>query len=165
MKLQRWSRHFWTFWKHLIPSSQYVGPNVRSSFQILMGCGKLCEVWKCNSYHWIWFEGGCSHFDDNFWSIKPFFQTYAMPFYALNVHDYIKVEVVLAKENNELIEEAKYFENLKVVDDYISRLQQIFHFSFQLSLLWIYFNLFFHVDVVRLVDYHFFMELTNIRNC
>jgi hypothetical protein len=58
-----------------------------------------------------------------------------MPFYALNVHDYIKVEVVLAKENNELIEEAKYFENLKVVDDYISRLQQIFHFSFQLSLL------------------------------
>jgi hypothetical protein len=54
---------------------------------------------------------------------------------------------------------------LKVVDDYISRLQQIFHFSFQLSLLWIYFNLFFHVDVVRLVDYHFFMELTNIRNC
>lgn len=83
MKLQRWSHHFWTFWKHLIPSSQYVGLNVKISFEILMGCGELCEVWICNSYHWIWFEGGHSHFDDNSWFIKFFFQTYAMSFTQL----------------------------------------------------------------------------------
>ncbi len=80
MKLQRWSHHFWTFWKHLIPSSQYVGPNVKSLFQILMDCGELCEVWKCNYYRWIWIEGGRSHFDDNSWSIKLFFQIYAILF-------------------------------------------------------------------------------------
>jgi hypothetical protein len=72
--------------KHFIPNSQYVGPNVKYLFQILMGCEELCEVWKCNSYCWIWFEGSYSHFDDNYWSIKLFFQTYAMPFYTLNVH-------------------------------------------------------------------------------
>jgi hypothetical protein len=36
---------------------------------------------------------------------------------CLDFKDNIKVEVVLAKEKNELIEEAKYFEDLKVVDD------------------------------------------------
>jgi hypothetical protein len=35
----------------------------------------------------------------------------------LDFKDYIKVEAILAKENNELIEKAKYFEKLKVVND------------------------------------------------
>jgi hypothetical protein len=36
---------------------------------------------------------------------------------CLDFKDYIKIKVVLAKENNELIEKAKYFEDFKVIDN------------------------------------------------
>jgi hypothetical protein len=30
--------------------AQYVGLDVGSSFQIFMGCGKFCVMWKCNMF-------------------------------------------------------------------------------------------------------------------
>lgn len=41
----------------------------------------------------------------------------------------IKVEVILAKENYELIEESKYFEKMKVDNDKVIHLHQFYIFS------------------------------------
>lgn len=46
-----------------------------------------------------------------------------------NFKHYIKVEVVFAKENYELIEESKYFEEMKVDNDKVIQLHQFYIFS------------------------------------
>jgi hypothetical protein len=47
----------------------------------------------------------------------------------VNFKHYIKVEVVLAKENYELIEEFKYFEEIEVDNDKVIHLHQFYIFS------------------------------------
>jgi hypothetical protein len=55
----------------------------------------------------------------------------SMSFYANNnMKDYLKVEGSLTNDNYELIEEAKYFEDLDVHGDYYCTGIQLSHFSF-----------------------------------